>query len=177
MAHEKAYIEEVTDEADIVNHDEESPSESSEDEEQRLNGSHQAESSAAGASSGASSKKKKKKKSRAARALAALRPKDKLNEAIVDQVMQKVGGREDQPEVDREDVRKAIEEMKLVDVLKGKAGLGGKNRKDMGEHKVRLPGHCFIACVDHSIVLGYTTCPTTRYISLFLFNESDIYCV
>lgn len=87
-----------------------------------------------------SKKKKKKKKSKAARALAALRPNDKLHEAIVDQVMAKVtteGTLEGSHTMDREQVRKALDQMQLGEVLKGKVGIGGKNRKDMGEHKVR----------------------------------------
>lgn len=41
--------------------------------------------------------------------------------------------------VTEEEVRKALEILKAVDVMQGKTGLGGKNQKEMGEHKVRSP--------------------------------------
>ena len=34
-------------------------------------------------------------------------------------------------------MRLALEQMKLKEVLQGKAGIGGKNKKDTGGHKVR----------------------------------------
>jgi len=85
-----------------------------------------------------SSKKKKKKKSRAMKALNALRGKDEIPQAVVDQVLDKVKaeGGPDAAGADEESVRAALEQMKIMDVAKGKAGIGGKNKKDMGEHKV-----------------------------------------
>lgn len=38
-------------------------------------------------------------------------------------------------EVDETAIRLALEQMKLMDVLKGKSGIGGKNKKEIGEHK------------------------------------------
>lgn len=38
-------------------------------------------------------------------------------------------------ELDDAHVRMALDHLRLQDVLKGKSGIGGKNRKDMGEHK------------------------------------------
>jgi glycylpeptide N-tetradecanoyltransferase len=29
----------------------------------------------------------------------------------------------------------ALDKLRIMDVLKGKSGIGGKNRKEMGEHK------------------------------------------
>ncbi|KAG8984347.1 glycylpeptide N-tetradecanoyltransferase, partial [Tulasnella sp. 427] len=83
--------------------------------------------------------------------------KDKIPQALVDTVVQAVnaqGGviRDDEPPaagpststavavgekkpVTEEEVRKALEILKAVDVLQGKTGLGGKNAKEMGEYK------------------------------------------
>lgn len=116
-------------------------------------------------SSSSGGKKKKKKKSKALKLLSALKPQETVPQAIVDQVMQKV--KADDPSnanVSESDVRKALDQLKLMEVLKGKSGLGGKNRKDMGEHKVCLV--CF-PCPNQLIdfgelVLGYTAGPTTR---------------
>lgn len=86
--------------------------------------------------------------------------KDKIPQVLVDTVVQAVnaqGGviRDDEPPaagpstskvvatagakkpVTEEEVRKALEILKAVDVLQGKTGLGGKNAKEMGEYKVR----------------------------------------
>lgn len=90
-------------------------------------------------SSASGGKRKKKKKSKALKLLSSLKPRDTVPQAIVDQVMQKV--KTDDPanaNVNEGDVRKALDQLKLMDVLKGKAGIGGKNRKEMGEHKVRF---------------------------------------
>ncbi|KAI0333481.1 N-myristoyl transferase [Cubamyces sp. BRFM 1775] len=85
------------------------------------------------------SKKKKKKRSKAVKALSALRPggKDAIPEDVVKIVLEKVRaeGGEAGASADAETVRKALEKMKLKDVLQGKAGIGGKNKKDIGGHK------------------------------------------
>ena len=47
-------------------------------------------------------------------------------------------GGEQKPATD-EQIRKALETLKIVDMLQGKTGLGGKNKKEMGEYKVRRP--------------------------------------
>lgn len=83
-----------------------------------------------------STSSKKKKKSKAIRALKALRGKSEIPQEVVDQVLNKVqehGGAEG---ADADGVRVALEQMKIMDVIQGKAGIGGKNKKDMGEHKV-----------------------------------------
>ncbi|KAJ7632713.1 N-myristoyl transferase [Roridomyces roridus] len=84
-------------------------------------------------------KKKKKKKSKAARALAALRGGDKseIPQELVDRVLEQVksDGAAGSEEANEELVRQALEQMKIMDVVKGKAGLGGHNNKDLGAHK------------------------------------------
>jgi glycylpeptide N-tetradecanoyltransferase len=88
-----------------------------------------------------SSKKKKKKKSKAIKVLNALRGKQEIPQAVVDQVLDKVKaqGGSDAAGADEASVRAALEQMKIMDVAQGKAGIGGKNKKDMGEHKVWGP--------------------------------------
>lgn len=95
---------------------------------------------AAGAST--SSKKKKKKRSKAAKALATLKG-DAVPQKLVDTVLEKVKEEhgENLPGADAETVRQLLEQLKIKDVMQGKAGLGGKNRKDAGDHKVRVFEH------------------------------------
>ncbi|KAF8519472.1 N-myristoyl transferase [Hysterangium stoloniferum] len=133
MTTQKARIEEVIDATEVDNAG--SASESSGDE-RHPEASPSAQPSSSTASTSAP-KKKKKKKSKAARALAALRPQDTIPQAIVDEVLHKVKT-EDGPgarDINEAEVRKALELLKIGDVIKGKAGIGGKNRKEMGEHK------------------------------------------
>ncbi|KAF9484744.1 N-myristoyl transferase [Pholiota conissans] len=80
-----------------------------------------------------SSKKKKKKKSKAKKLL----PNDGIPQAVVDQVLDKVKaeGGPASLEVNAENVREALKQMRIMDVVQGKAGIGGLNKKDMGEHK------------------------------------------
>ena len=88
-----------------------------------------------------SSKKKKKKQSKAMKALNALRGKQEIPQAVVDQVLDKVKaeGGSAAAGADEASVRAALEQMKIMDVAQGKAGIGGKNKKDMGQHKVCHP--------------------------------------
>lgn len=37
--------------------------------------------------------------------------------------------------MDEAHVRMALDKLRIMDVIKGKSGIGGKNRKEMGEHK------------------------------------------
>ncbi|KAF8921139.1 N-myristoyl transferase [Mucidula mucida] len=88
-------------------------------------------------STAAPSKKKKKKKSKAARALSALTGKSEIPDEVVNRVLdvvQSKGGANSQ-EATAENVRALLEQMKIMDVAKGKTGIGGINKKDMGEHK------------------------------------------
>jgi glycylpeptide N-tetradecanoyltransferase len=73
------------------------------------------------------SKKKKKKRSK----------KSKIPQEIVDKVAEKVKEEHgaDSEAAKEENIRLALEHLKLREVMEGKAGLGGINRKDMGEHK------------------------------------------
>ena len=87
-----------------------------------------------------SSKKKKKKRSKAVKALSAIRGggndhvPDQLVSAVLDKVKQT--GQVPETELNSENVRLALEQMKIKDVVQGKAGVGGINKKEMGGHKV-----------------------------------------
>jgi glycylpeptide N-tetradecanoyltransferase len=85
-------------------------------------------------------KKKKKKRSKIARAISAIKG-DSVPQAVVDQVVAKVKEEhgEDSPAADEETVRDLLKQLKLKDVAEGKAGFGGKNKKDTGDHKVCYP--------------------------------------
>ena len=104
-----------------------------------------ADETVAGSSTGqapsTASKKKKKKRSKAAKALSALRPggsKDEISDDVVNIVLDKVRaeGGEAAAVADPESVKKALEQLKLREFLQGKTGLGGKNKKETGGHKV-----------------------------------------
>ncbi|KZV85284.1 N-myristoyl transferase [Exidia glandulosa HHB12029] len=82
-------------------------------------------------SSTAAPKKKKKKKSKLAKLTASI-PQPVVDE-VLKRVKEQVG--EDNPDATEENVRKTLDDMKVMDYVKGKSGLGGKNRKDMGEYK------------------------------------------
>lgn len=131
---QKAKVEEVIDTTQIL----EQPAESSEsdvDDEEHIEGE---DGTPGEASQPSSSKKKKKKKSKAMKALNALRGKKEIPQAVVDQVLEKVKaeGGQDAAGADEAAVRAALEHLKIMDVAKGKVGIGGKNKKDLGEHKV-----------------------------------------
>lgn len=117
--------------ADEINHqDDVSDSDSDEQPEQAAEGS---------AASG--SQKKKKKKKKGAKMLKNLLKgsSDKVPQALVNEILQraKQAPGASAEEVNEASVREAMEQMKILDVLKGKTGLGGQNKKEMGEHKVR----------------------------------------
>ena len=85
--------------------------------------------------SSTSQKKKKKKKKKFLGG-----GKDEIPQKLVDRVLDKV--KEDSSlagsdDVNAENVREALEQLKIMEVAKGRAGLGGVNKKDVGEHKVR----------------------------------------
>jgi glycylpeptide N-tetradecanoyltransferase len=84
--------------------------------------------------------KKKKKEAIKSRARAVDAPKgDSVPQAVVDQVAAKVKEEhgEDHAAADEETIRKLLRKLEPRDVAEGKAGLGGKNKKDTGDHKVR----------------------------------------
>jgi glycylpeptide N-tetradecanoyltransferase len=84
-----------------------------------------------------SQKKKKKKKSKIAKLLGS--GKNEIPQEIVDRVLDQVKEESavGSEEVTAENVRETLERLKIMDVARGKAGLGGSNKKDMGEHKAR----------------------------------------
>lgn len=104
-----------------------------------------------------SSKKKKKKKSKLAKILNPL--SGAVEDKIVETVLEKV--KAEHADTDEDTVRTALQQLNLKDVVAGKSGLGGKNPKDTGGHKVRV---CCFFCVEHTEsgtpVLGYPACPT-----------------
>ena len=124
-----AYIEEVVENVD--NGQDEEKDSHGEDQEQP-----QASSSSAPAPSG-SKKKKNKKKSKVSKML---QPSGEVPQQLVNHVVQEVQAKHGAGAegTDEASVRALLEQLKIYDVLKGKSGLGGKNRKDMGEHKVGL---------------------------------------
>jgi glycylpeptide N-tetradecanoyltransferase len=77
-------------------------------------------------------KKKKKKKSKLARIL---NPSGAAEDKLVETVLEKV--KAEHADADEATVRAALQQLKLKDVISGKSGLGGKNQKDTGGHKVR----------------------------------------
>lgn len=91
------------------------------------------------------SKKKKKKKSKAKKIIDALSSTNTVPQAVLEKVVEQVkeDGAPGSESIDTEDVRRVLQQIKISDVLKGKATISGNNRKDVGEHKV-----CFSACWD-----------------------------
>ncbi|KAG6837290.1 hypothetical protein H0H93_011892 [Arthromyces matolae] len=84
-----------------------------------------------------STQEKKKKKSKAIKVLNALRGDSEVPQELVDHVLEKVKaeGAAGSTEANEDNVRETLEKLKIMDVAKGKAGIGGVNKKDMGEHK------------------------------------------
>ena len=78
-----------------------------------------------------SKKKKKKKKSKLAKLLNPGASEDKLVETVLEKV------KAEHADADETTVRAALQQLNLKDVIAGKSGLGGKNQKDTGGHKVR----------------------------------------
>jgi hypothetical protein len=117
----------------------------------------------------ASTTKKKKKKKKVAKALQSLlKGKDKeVPQALVDEVLHRVQ-EEQGPNAegaDEQSVRKALEAMKIVDMLQGKSGVGGKNKKDAGDHKVCAcdPGSAIDFPTELALVLVNATSSPDRY--------------
>lgn len=88
--------------------------------------------------SASASKKKKKKRSKVAKMINKLKGNE-VPQMVVEKVMEEVkkDGNPDTQGLDESQVRAILEQLKINDVLQGKAGLGGKNKKDAGDHKVR----------------------------------------
>ncbi|OAX37214.1 N-myristoyl transferase [Rhizopogon vinicolor AM-OR11-026] len=84
-----------------------------------------------------SSKSKKKKKSKAAKVLDAVRGKNEIPQELVSHVVDRVVA-EHGPNTaasNEDNIRLALEQMKIMDVIKGKSGVSGRGKKAMGEHK------------------------------------------
>lgn len=115
-------------------HEEDEQTDSEDEAQDDLN--QVAGTSASGAALG--SKKKKKKRSKVAKALNALKGKSEIPDALVNEVLDKVKAEGNVPEEELtvENIREVLDQLKIMDVVQGKAGLGGINKKDMGEHKV-----------------------------------------
>ena len=88
-----------------------------------------------------SSKKKKKKRSKLAKILnpGSGAAEDKLVETVLEKV------KAEHADADETTVRAALQQLNLKDVIAGKSGLGGKNQKDTGGHKVHV--HRVFACL------------------------------
>jgi glycylpeptide N-tetradecanoyltransferase len=132
---------------------------------------HKVAEEASAPSTSTSQKKKKKKKSKGKKLLNAIRGNDGIPQEVVDQVLDKVKaeGGPGSSEANAENVRLALQEMKIMDVVKGKAGVGGLNKKDLGEHKVFFFVILVIRIACAQIlcsVLGHSACSTTRYFGL-----------
>ena len=91
------------------------------------------------AQTSSSKKKKKKKRSKLAKLL---NPSGAAEDKIVETVLEKV--KAEHADADEDTVRAALQQLNLQDVIAGKSGLGGKNQKDTGGHKVR---DCRVLCV------------------------------
>ena len=85
------------------------------------------------------SSSKKKKRSKLAKLL---NPSGAAEDKIVETVLEKV--KAEHADADEDTVRAALQQLNLKDVIAGKSGLGGKNQKDTGGHKVR---DCRVLCV------------------------------
>ena len=106
-----------------------------------------------------SKKKKKKKKTKLAKLL---NPTGAAEDKLVETVLEKV--KAEHADADETTVRAALQQLNLKDVIAGKSGLGGKNQKDTGGHKVR---DYRVLCAQYAdgcpAVLGYPTRPTIWY--------------
>jgi glycylpeptide N-tetradecanoyltransferase len=124
-------------------HEEDNEHESDSDEDE--NESNQASASTSEFPEAESSKKskKKKKKGKLSKAMSALKnavKADDIPQDLVDMVVSKVREEhgEGAPGTDEASVRQALAQMGIKDVVKGKAGISGRGKKDLGEHKVSV---------------------------------------
>jgi len=85
-----------------------------------------------------SSKSKKKKKSKAAKALDAIRGKNEIPQELITHVVDRVVAEHgsNTAVANEDNIRQVLEQMKIMDVIKGKSGISGRGKKAMGEHKV-----------------------------------------
>lgn len=126
------YIEEVIDDDELKNQ-QQLEDEASEGEDQE--GGHENEGAAEPSSSATVSKGKKSKKKKKAKGN---KDANDIPQAVVDHVVSEIRqkhGSSTTESLDEAHVRMALDKLRIMDVLKGKSGIGGKNRKEMGEHK------------------------------------------
>ncbi|TDL24832.1 N-myristoyl transferase [Rickenella mellea] len=129
---QNARIEEIVDAHDSDDSEHDSDSDGSADRD----GEQSPSPEPSGGSSSQGKKKKKKKRSKAAKLLNKLKGKE-VPQELVDKVLVKVREEhgEGAPGTDEASVRAVLEQLKITDVLKGKAGIGGLGKKDLGTHK------------------------------------------
>jgi glycylpeptide N-tetradecanoyltransferase len=147
-----AHIEEIHDEDDVNQQKHEGDDDPSGDE---ANGEMMAAAEPGPSSTTSKGKKnKKKKKSKASKAdnipqevvdlvvnevrhviLLALTPARSVSLIIKIHICRQKHGASEVENLDEAHVRMALDRLRIMDVLKGKSGIGGKNRKEMGEHK------------------------------------------
>lgn len=129
-------------------HEDDEQSSASEDELAVVDSTPGAGGSSSAANTDPSKKKKKKKKSnKAVKALGSIVSKVKgkddgsnIPDELVGEIMNRV--QQDNPEesknIDSDEIRRTLAALKIMDVMEGKTGIGGKNKKDIGEHKVSV---------------------------------------
>lgn len=143
MASQSSKIEEIIDTTqDGDEREDDAPSDDDNDQEHDDATPQDSGSTPQASSQSQSKKKKKKAKSKAAKALRALTGGgSQIPQELVDHVLDQVKeeGAAGSADVTEENVRQVLKEMKIVEAVQGKAGIGGFNKKDMGEHKVRCP--------------------------------------
>ncbi|KZT26399.1 N-myristoyl transferase [Neolentinus lepideus HHB14362 ss-1] len=87
-------------------------------------------------SSAGTSQKKKKKRAKIAKALNVIKGQKQVPQGVVDEVLGRVKQEHGDVEgVDEQTVRMALDQLKIMDYAKGKTGIGGKGKKDAGDHK------------------------------------------
>ncbi len=65
---------------------------------------------------------------------------------------------------DESEVRAALEQLKIGGLIEGKAGLFGRGKKDMGDHKVRFSNLRDAHRIEQHAVLGNATSASSWYI-------------
>lgn len=122
---------------EIIDTTQASEPEESSTQEPEANHAHDAD-DASDKPQASSSKSKKKKKSKAAKVLDAVRGKDEIPQELISHVVDRVVAEHgsDSAVANEDNIRQALEQMKIMEVIKGKSGISGRGKKAMGEHKV-----------------------------------------
>lgn len=125
-----AHIEEIKDTDDVEHQKEEEDNSDDGGAEPGENvGAAEPSSSTTVSKSKKSKKKKKSKTDKAGKDI----PQEVVDH-VVSEIRQKHGAAEAE-KIDEAQIRATLDQLKILEVLKGKTGIGGKNRKEMGEHK------------------------------------------